>query len=361
MKTRVPLIIIVLLVLSSVNSVHSALASTGFQQGEPPSTYRVLRGDQWLGGYGVNVYYRYSQPCRFVTGCLLTLRPLNTCAYQCVDLAVRLYNARLGYGQWKLNGALIGTAYEMAEVARQRPEGFEDLEFYENEKSSKPPRPGDLIVWPSSYNGGFGHVAVVNRVQGNVLTVIQQNMCSGDRAVVEGVISVSEDSNGRFYLTATWDSSRPSGWIRSPRMEQRLLRQEKLLKVGSGENHISWNRDGDTVYVYLSPAYTARLAREKDPYSSKTANEIINLLSQAQSENGSKALAFTDPVYARCVLAFVARQMQQDWRFNPANGVRSVDFTIKYTGSRIWIRPWGGSQNGKWIPVRMPGLCRGNP
>ncbi|MBC7228327.1 MAG: CHAP domain-containing protein [Thermoflexales bacterium] len=356
MKIRVPatliIVLVMVLVLDLAVAVQDAAASRRYQQEEPPSQYRVLSGNEWLGGLGVNVYYRYKSPCQFVTGCPMTLKPLNTCAYQCVDLAVRLYNARLGYGQWRLNGRVISTAAEMAEVARRRPEGFQDLEFYENGKSSTPPRPGDLIVWPASYNGGVGHVAVVHRMQGSTLTVVQQNMCSGAQAIVQGTLSIAEDSNGRFHLTANWDGSRPYGWIRSPRMVS-LLRQEKLLKVGSGENHISWNRDGDTVYVYLSPAYTERLARERDAYSSQTANEIIGLLNQA------KALVFTDSAYARCILAFVAGQIRTDQRFNLAKGVRSVDFTIKYTGSRIWIRPWGGEQSGKWIALRMPGLCQG--
>ena len=36
-----------------------------------------------------------------------------------------------------------------------------------------------------------------------------------------------------------------------------------------------------------------------------------------------------------------------------ASGVRSVDFTLEYTGQIIWVRPWGGPANGKWIPFVM--------
>jgi len=39
-----------------------------------------------------------------------------------------------------------------------------------------------------------------------------------------------------------------------------------------------------------------------------------------------------------------------------ASGVRSVDFTLKYTGQIIWVRPWGGPANGKWIPFVMEGI-----
>ena len=33
-----------------------------------------------------------------------------------------------------------------------------------------------------------------------------------------------------------------------------------------------------------------------------------------------------------------------------------MDFTLKYTGQIIWVRPWGGPANGKWILFVMEGI-----
>jgi hypothetical protein len=41
-----------------------------------------------------------------------------------------------------------------------------------------------------------------------------------------------------------------------------------------------------------------------------------------------------------------------------ASGVRSVDFTLKYTGQIIWVQPWVGPANGKWIPFEKTAYLR---
>jgi hypothetical protein len=99
------------------------------------------------------------------------------------------------------------------------------------------------------------------------------------------------------------------------------------------------------VYVYLSPERTRAAAR-----GASIGGAVADLL---QSAN---ALSFTDYYLAIQVTNQVGEWIRSDRRLNPASGVRSVDFTLKYTGRMIWVRPWGGPANGKWIPFVMPDL-----
>ncbi|MCL5999311.1 MAG: CHAP domain-containing protein [Chloroflexi bacterium] len=267
----------------------------------PPQKYLELSGGDWLAGHGIGVYYYPGENPSHVTSD-------GTLWYECAELAIALYMT-LGYGQWKYaDGTLIGSAVEMADIATRRPKGFSDLAFYQNGDRT-PPRPGDLVVWPGSYNSGAGHVAVVNRVMGNTVEVVQQNI--------------------------KWDG-------------------ENLARA-----YMHLDRDGDTVYIYLTPDYTQVLA-DGQLFSERSNIDAgttpLGDLSRALINAG--ALSLTDPNYSELVLGYAMSQIRSDSRLNPANGVRSVDVTIKYTGDSIWLRPWGGPASDKWI--RFNGLWASN-
>lgn len=320
----------------------------------------VLSGTAWLGGKGVDVYY---DGAGCTTKCEKTLQPWNTCAFQCVDLAVRLY-AQVGYSKnFRIakNGQkyeLIATASEIKEfVAQQkRPVGDpkDELKFYPNDGTAeRPPAPGDLLLFaPAASNGYAGHVAVVDTVAGDLLRFVQQNICYNGRiwprdlALIEVKI---EKGKQKYRVRPRIEYSALEGWVHSKLIKEKLIDRSAMVRAGD----ITWNRDDTGVYVYLSPERTRLLAFGQPNYQTgKTPEGIIfDLLSK------SNALAFTDDLNATCVLALVKDWIRQDVRLNPDKGVRSVDFTLKYTGRMYWLRPWGGSANSKWIPFTAENMC----
>lgn len=109
----------------------------------------ILEGDSWLQGEGVDVYQNSSD----FSG-----------KYQCVELVQRLYQEK-GWG-------IVRTADG---GAKSIPEGSPGLECYKPGTGYEPV-PGDLIIeGPTSINGGYGHVSVVDYIEGNVINAIEQN------------------------------------------------------------------------------------------------------------------------------------------------------------------------------------------
>ncbi|WP_169239729.1 CHAP domain-containing protein [Candidatus Roseilinea sp. NK_OTU-006] len=319
------------------------------QQELPDARHRVLRGTDWLGGRGVDVFYKNGSTCDF--SCSQTLKPLNTCAFQCVDLAVRLY-ATVGYPNWSLNGSLISAAYQMRDVAIAQKGDFSDLTFYPNDGTAeRPPAPGNLLIFgAAASNGYFGHVAVVNRVFGNYLEFVQQNLCYdgtarlGDYALIKVELV---DGKQKFRVSTPDAYSTLLGWIHSKRVKEQLIDQSKMLKLGA----LSWNRDDTAVYVYLSPESTRRLAAGETDFEARIAAAL----------DRAGALSFTDGEVAHRVIQQIGAWARSDARLSPQQGVRSVDFTLKYTGRMYWVRPWGGPANGKWIPFTAPDMIHTGP
>jgi hypothetical protein len=223
------------------------------------------------------------------------------------------------------------------------------LRFYRNDGSAdRPPAPGDLLVFhPSGQNGYAGHVAVVNWVAGDTLEYVQQNVCRSNKLVITDSAHIHTTLTGdkQQFFTVTYGGSKDSvaGWVHSDLIKQQLIDQPDMRQAGD----IRWNRDDTAVYVYLSPAYTRAAAR-----GVPIDKEIANLL------KGAGALSFTDYELAVEITDLVAHLVRSDRRLNPASGVRSVDFTLKYTGRVIWVRPWGGPANGKWIPFEKTAYLR---
>ena len=348
-----------LLLVSSAILATSPVSGQGIQQGavlrfSPPrlelgplKDHIVLSSRDWLGGRGVDVYYDTSRPCNHDKK---TITVIDTIAYECVDLAARLYY-KVGYNnfRWLDDGKPIGAAKDLVYTDKLQKPSNERLSFYPNDGSAdRPPAPGDLLVFhPSKQNRFAGHVAVVNWVAGDTLEYVQQNVCRSNKLVITDSAHIHTTLTGdkQQFFTVTYGGSKDSvaGWVHSDLIKQQLIDQPDMRQAGD----IRWNRDDTAVYVYLSPAYTRAAAR-----GVPIDKEIANLL------KGAGALSFTDYELAVEITDLVAHLVRSDRRLNPASGVRSVDFTLKYTGRVIWVRPWGGPANGKWIPFEKTAYLR---
>jgi len=311
--------------------------------------HKVLAGTDWLGGNGVDVYYYKPAPCAQPTNPEgVKIREFSTYAFECVDLAVRLY-AKVGYDNFREpDKPPIGAAKDLVHADKFQAPRNDRLRFYKNGSADRPPAPGDLLVFKASaQNGYFGHVAVVNWVAGDTLEYVQQNVCPTGPPEPYGWanLEVKLDNGKQLFSITTdlgsWGSV--AGWVHSDLIKQQLIDQPEMRRAGD----IRWNRDDTAVYVYLSPARTRALANGEF-----IGGAIADLL------RSSGALSFTHDEVAEWVTNQVGEWIRSDRRLNPASGVRSVDFTLKYTGRMIWVRPWGGPANGKWIPFVMPDLIQ---
>jgi len=311
--------------------------------------HKVLAGTDWLGGNGVDVYYYKPAPCAQPTNPEgVKIREFSTYAFECVDLAVRLY-AKVGYDNFREpDKPPIGAAKDLVHADKFQAPRNDRLRFYKNGSADRPPAPGDLLVFKASaQNGYFGHVAVVNWVAGDTLEYVQQNVCPTGPPEPYGWanLEVKLDNGKQLFSITTdlgsWGSV--AGWVHSDLIKQQLIDQPEMRRAGD----IRWNRDDTAVYVYLSPARTRALAN-----GAFIGDVIANLL------RSSGALSFTTYELAAALTEQVGEWIRSDRRLNPASGVRSVDFTLKYTGRMIWVRPWGGPANGKWIPFVMPDLIQ---
>jgi hypothetical protein len=195
-------------------SAHSSL---------PAKEYMVVTPWEWLNGHGVGVYYP-STPDED--------HPQNddgTVQYECVELVVRLY-ARLGYtDHWP-----VRYAHEIAGIAGQP--GFADLIFSANGRMV-PPRQGDIVVWDNWYNDGAGHVAVVNRVDGDQVQIVHQNVWRENQPVPFSEMTLWQDRQGRFTL-AGQDGTRPVGWMHSPRMARWLRARLPVVPVAGAHRRV---------------------------------------------------------------------------------------------------------------------------
>jgi len=301
--------------------------------------HKVLTGTDWLGGNGVDVYYYKPAPCDQPG---VKIREFSTYAFECVDLAVRLY-AKVGYDNFREpDKPPIGAAKDLVHADKFQAPRNDRLRFYKNGSADRPPAPGDLLVFKASaQNGYFGHVAVVNWVAGDTLEYVQQNVCPTGPPEPYGWANLEVKlDNGKqlFSITDGGSGGSVAGWVHSDLIKQQLIDQPEMRRAGD----IRWNRDDTAVYVYLSPARTRALAN-----GAFIGGVIADLL------DSSGALSFTTYELAAALTEQVGEWIRSDRRLNPASGVRSVDFTLKYTGRMIWVRPWGGPANGKWIPFVM--------
>jgi surface antigen len=147
----------------------------------PPYGTVLIRGDQWLGGGGVDVM------SNGLIGCYNGCRNATAfgIAYQCVELIEHLIVAK----GW--SPKIWGDAYQIYDNA--------SAQYFEKHPngSGYTPVPGDVIVW----HGGYGHVAVVEWVaDGRIGWVEQNNSASGRGSGVLGPNGTLGD-NGRLVPT----------------------------------------------------------------------------------------------------------------------------------------------------------------
>jgi hypothetical protein len=170
----------------------------------PPDDHLIVKPSDWLDGHGVGVYYT-SHPDDD--------HPQNSdgrIQYECVELVFRWFD-KLGYPpHWPItNTAEIIYLPGMA--------GFADLVFVANDATT-PPRPGDVAVWPGWYNAGTGHVAVINRVEGDEVQVVHQNVWRHRRPFPFTSLVLLQSQPGHYRLMSR-DGVVLVGWIHSPRTE----------------------------------------------------------------------------------------------------------------------------------------------
>lgn len=125
----------------------------------------LIRGSQWLGGHGVDVYSNGTNPSYF-SGQSNYLRGIYTgVRWQCVELAQRLYTDR----GWHRGSFGVQYAYQIYDRAPAL-----GMKVYPN-GSGYVPLPGDLIVVGKSASSTAGHVVVVDAVYPDRIAVIEQN------------------------------------------------------------------------------------------------------------------------------------------------------------------------------------------
>ena len=339
-----------------------------------------LTGSQWLDGNGVDVIYPpkgssvpqgYTNQCRY-GGC-----------YQCIELPIRLYAQGLGYDRCTLDefknqpgctdpipndvlhrwpgapkadpqcpysrdGSLWTPCdlRAMVKFANQADDTdknfslFKDLQYFEN-GSSTPPRSGDILLY--TYAQAGDHAAVINRVGGNRLEIVEQNWPdydAGKNLAARRTLEL-KSVNGKYAVANSM------GWIHSPRMADQLTVSPMTtipMTVYDYFGSVQWNRDQDTVYFYLSQAATKALGNDAT-WDKKEARALLSEISK------TRALNLTEFAYSQCVFNQVADLIQS--RFKTSE-TKSLDFTLKYTGSSIWVRAWwksGPNTNSGWVQI----------
>jgi hypothetical protein len=323
----------------------------------PVSDKLLLLGPDWLAGHGVDVFYPDSGPTKGEG--FVEITPFCGYAYcfQCIELTVRLYAEKLGYkssnGRWPdiVNIPhdmidVINIAHEKqamikqgaislqdSEAAKFLP--FADMTFTPN-GGSNPPRVGDMIIY--TYRSSGDHVMVVNRIAGNKMEVIQQNIWTQTKPaypIPVRLLDLSE-SGGRYTI------NNAEGWIHSPRMKA-LISQTQAKpfsdpKLGSG----TWQWDEDAVTISFG----------KNGYiglSASSGQESAARLSQQLSNSG--AFAISNEPYMRCALMNAAVTSRDDSRFSSNFGLKGIDIRIQYTGDTLRIRPQGGKLDNQWITI----------
>ncbi len=193
MKIRTLFIIVISLICTLVLPPGSVSA-------RPVNDQYLLHGSDWLAGKGVNVIYPDVGPKNREGYVEITPFCSYAYCYQCIELTIRLYAEKLGYvsnnGRWPDTVAIpndmikvIDQAHEMKRLIKQGAlsvsDGeavkylpFADLTYTPN-GGTVPPRAGDLIIY--TYRKPGDHIMVVNRVGGNKVEIVQQNIWTQSR------------------------------------------------------------------------------------------------------------------------------------------------------------------------------------
>jgi hypothetical protein len=333
------------------------LISTAPVSARPAGDRYLLRADDWLAGKGVDVIYPDLGP----TGGegFIEITPFCGYAYcyQCIELTIRLYAEKLGYlsnnGRWpdivNIPNDMIEVIQKAHDIQAQIKDGslgvddpeaakylpFVDLTFIPN-GGTIPPRPGDMIIY--SYRKPGDHIMVVNRVGGNKVQIVQQNIWTQTRPatpIPERLLELQENA-GHFSI------NNAEGWIHSPRMKALINPTSNKgiydPKVGNG----SWRWDEEALSINLDRAAVNSLA-------SKNGNASADLLTDLLNTGG--AFETTSDTYARCAMQNVAATLSSDIRFTSSFGLKGLDIRIQFSGDTLRLRPAGGKFDGQWITI----------
>lgn len=341
MKTRFVSLLAVFLILATFAPLNIKSAEAAGSDRTP------VRGIDYLNGYGVDVKlhptdsppYDFSKYGQGKYGG----------NYQCFELVVRLYAEVLGYDRWKAGDAeskhrwpinpksgqimtpadMVGVV-QYADTAKSSDPDyaiFKDLEYYQN-GSATPPRPGDIIIYNA--NGIGDHTGIISRVGGNKIEIIEQNWSLAGKRTLKLTYE-----KGGYKIEYTM------GWIHSPRMDS-LLTVNNMKSVSPSGNYtyfggFQWNRDRDTVYVYLSQKATENLGN-----NSNETGTLKYLLEQ------TNALKLTESRFSQCIVNNVTSIIIKGYQPN----LKSLDLAIKYAGQTTWVRAWwkDGSNSG-WSKI----------
>lgn len=323
----------------------------------PTGDQLLLRGTDWLAGKGVDVFYPDTGPTKGEG--YVEVTPFCGYAYcfQCIELTVRLYAERLGYlstnGRWPDSVSIpydmidvINTAHDKQASIKQGalpvddPEAvkylpFADLTFIPN-GGVKPPRVGDLIIY--TYRKKGDHIMVVNRVAGNKVEIVQQNIWTQTKPATPipvRLLNIAESSGHYFIENA-------EGWIHSPRMKALInpTQEQMFYDPGVGSGTWRWDEDALTIYADRSVA---------NAFSASGGQEAATKLSQQLFTSG--ALVTTSDSYVRCALMNAANTMSGDIRFTSSFGLKGLDIRIQFVGDTLRLRPHGGKFDNQWITI----------
>lgn len=248
----------------------------------------------------------------------------------CTDGLDRLYERLNSPSRWWRDPHLDPAAIQQL--------GIEGLHYTSN-GNSEPPHPGDIVV---GSNLGLEPPIIINRIAGTWVEVVhpvhanrQQWQCRS--------LNLVNDPSGNYQLQ---DASGLTieGWINVDNVSAVLFGQQRIERVRGTVEDVSWNQDKHTIYVYISSDLYERLGQSDISLADTLGGTVL-------TSDPAGILAFTTIPYSQCIARKVKELMTHDPRFMATSRVTALDYTLKYTGDRMWIRPWYGPENGGWIEV----------
>jgi surface antigen len=169
-----------------VGVVFLISAEEGEGRGAGAASYQrrgtlLIRGAEWLSGLGVDVFSNGNPNVDGYGG-----------AYQCVELVKRLLKAR----GWST--PFTGNANQYLDHA--------PAEFFDKHRGGDGyrPVPGDILVWGGGV-GGWGHVAIVEGVNGGSVYFVEQNASATGRGSlpIDAAGNVSKRGSATSFFIGT--------------------------------------------------------------------------------------------------------------------------------------------------------------
>jgi surface antigen len=154
----------------------ASLSAVPASYGWAPFGTTLVKGTEWFNGRGVDVRSNGGNGC--ASGC--AVRHTYGTKYQCVELVNRFVRT-----QGWVTSNILGNAGQL--LAKAPAEAFDKHAAGGGYR----PVPGDIIVWTGG-SSGYGHVAVVSWVDGDVVTFVEQN------ASRTGSYQLKADATGRL-------------------------------------------------------------------------------------------------------------------------------------------------------------------